>query len=113
MAEIPVVGAVLKWARDFRCLSLEEAAKRIDLPAEELEALENGTALPSLTKFERMARVYRLPTATLFRRTKPREPNKPSDYRTFEGAAHQESFEFSIALSETRTLQAALDTLRT
>ncbi len=88
-------------------------AQRIGLPTDELRAFEEEQAKPSLTKFEKIASSYRLPTSTLFRRTPPREPTEPSDFRTFEGAPHQESFDFRVALSNVRTLQAILRALRT
>lgn len=111
MTEIPISGAVIRWAREFRGLSLDEAAKRLDLPRTELEAYETERRKPSLTKFEKIAASYRLPLATLFRRTPPEEPKKPSDFRTFEGMATNESFEFRVALSNVRTLQATLRVL--
>jgi Zn-dependent peptidase ImmA (M78 family)/DNA-binding XRE family transcriptional regulator len=113
MADIPIVGAVIKWARDFRRLSLDEAAQRIGVSTAELRAFEDEEAQPSLTEFEAIAHAYRLPTSTLFRRTPPHEPPEPSDFRTFEGAPHQESFDFRVALSNVRALQAILRTLQT
>ena len=46
MADIPIVGAVLKWAREFRGLSLEEAAQRIGLRIDELRAFEEEESEP-------------------------------------------------------------------
>ena len=112
MAGIPVKGTVLKWAREFRGLSLEEAAARTHLPIEELVSFEDKTHLPSLTKFERIASAYRLPLATLFRLTPPTEPPEPSDFRTLESAAPEKSFEFRVALSNVRTLQGKLAVLQ-
>jgi cytoskeletal protein RodZ len=40
--EIPTSGEVLKWAREFRGLSLDEAAERLGLPIDELKAFEAG-----------------------------------------------------------------------
>jgi Zn-dependent peptidase ImmA (M78 family)/DNA-binding XRE family transcriptional regulator len=111
MAEVPVIGGVLVWAREFRGLSLDEAAQRIKIPVDELRALEEGLIRPSLTTFERIASVYRLPPSTLFRRTPPTEPKKPTDFRTFDGAPHEESFDFQIALSNVRSFQATLKAL--
>jgi Zn-dependent peptidase ImmA (M78 family)/DNA-binding XRE family transcriptional regulator len=112
MAEIPVSGRVLAWARDFRGLSLDDAARLIGITAAELEELETEVKRPTLTRFESIAAAYRLPLATLFRRTPPKEPAELPDFRTFEGAAPRKSFAFRVALSNVRTLQAVLRTLR-
>jgi Zn-dependent peptidase ImmA (M78 family)/DNA-binding XRE family transcriptional regulator len=111
MAEIPVSGAVLKWAREFRGLSLSEAAERLGLSVTELHAFETEAHMPTLTKFKKFGSVYRLPLATLFRRTPPEEPPKPKDFRTFAGMEPKDSFAFRVALSNVRTLQFTLRTL--
>jgi Zn-dependent peptidase ImmA (M78 family)/DNA-binding XRE family transcriptional regulator len=111
MAEIPVSGAVLKWAREFRGLSVSEAAKRLGVSSAELEGFESEMRMPTLTKFRKLGTAYRLPLATLFRRTPPAEPPKPKDFRTFGGSAPQDSFAFRVALSNVRTLQFTLRTL--
>lgn len=108
MTEIPISGEVLEWARNFRGLSQSDAADRLGISVEELQAYETGSKLPNLTKFEKFAAVYCLPQATLFRRTKPTETPLPTDYRTFDGDHHQESFEFLVAVSHVRTLQRTL-----
>jgi Zn-dependent peptidase ImmA (M78 family)/DNA-binding XRE family transcriptional regulator len=112
MAKIPVQGAVLKWARAFRGLSLEEAADKLGLTTNELEEIEAGTKQPSLTQFEKFGSAYRLPLCTLFRRTPPPEPTKPADFRTIGGVGHHDSFEFGVAESRIRSFQSVLRLLR-
>ena len=112
MTDIPIVGRVITWAREFRGLSLDEAADRLGMTNAELEEIETEISKPSLTKFEKMSAVYRLPLATLFRRTPPPTPPPLADFRTIEGALPQTSFDFRVALSNVRTLQAALNILR-
>jgi len=112
MTDIPVSGHVLAWARNFRGLSPEEAAERLGISTAELEELETEVRRPTLTKFEKIAATYQLPLATLFRRTPPPEPDELPDFRTFEGAPPQISFEFRVALSNVRSLQAKLRVLR-
>jgi transcriptional regulator with XRE-family HTH domain len=112
MTEIPVSGQVLAWARNFRGLSLERAAERLGISTAELEEFESEVRKPTLTKFEKIAATYQLPLATLFRRTPPPEPGELPDFRTFEGAPPQMSFEFQVALSKVRSLQAKLRVLR-
>ena len=108
MTVVPVSGAVITWAREFRGLSLEEAAELLRVTPQELENIETEVKQPSLTKFEKIAAVYKLPLATLFRRTPPREPPPLTDFRTFEGGPPRASFDFRVALSNVRTLQATL-----
>ena len=112
MAEIPVSGSVLEWARKFRGLSSDEAAEAIGISRADLDELEAGTKRPNLTKFEKIAAVYKLPLATLFRRTPPPTPPELADYRTFDTAPPQTSFDFRVALSNVRSLQATLRVLR-
>ena len=112
MAKIPVQGAVLKWAREFRGLSLEEAAARLGLTTNELEEVEAGTKQPSLTQFERFGTAYRLPRCTLFRKTPPEEPPEPTDFRTIGGMGHHDSFDFGVAESRIRSFQSVLRLLR-
>ena len=111
MVNVPINHKVLKWARDFRGLSVEEAADKIGVSIDELLAYEAGKQFPNLTRFEKFANVYQLPQATLFRRTPPKEPRLPSDFRTFEGAPPHFSFAFHVALSEVRVLQRNLRNL--
>ena len=106
--EIPVQGAVLKWAREFRGLSLDEAAERLGLTVSELEAFETGNKKPSLTLFEKFGSAYRIPRCTLFRKTKPEEPPKPTDFRTIGGTQPQSSFDYAVAESTIRSLQRFL-----
>jgi Zn-dependent peptidase ImmA (M78 family)/DNA-binding XRE family transcriptional regulator len=112
MTDIPVKGAVIEWARIFRGLSPEDAADRLGLTLEHLQEIETGARLPTLTQFEKIGTVYQLPLATLFRRTPPKEPDDLPDFRTFEGAPPRNSFDFLVALSNVRSLQATLRVLK-
>jgi Zn-dependent peptidase ImmA (M78 family) len=103
MTTLPVKGEVLQWARKFRGLSEKEAADRLGITVDDLNAYESENLKLTLGMFENFAAKYRLPQATLFRLTRPQEPPKPKDYRTIEGRQPRESFEFSIALSNVRT----------
>lgn len=112
MAKVPVQGAVLRWAREFRGLSLDEAASRLGLTASELQEVESGIRQPSLTQFEKFGTAYRLPRCTLFRKTPPEEPPKPTDFRTIGGVGHHDSFDFGVAESRIRSFQSVLRLLR-
>jgi Zn-dependent peptidase ImmA (M78 family)/DNA-binding XRE family transcriptional regulator len=108
MAQVPVSGPVLAWARTFRGLSVADAAQRIGVNPETVDAYESGAEKPSIGLFEKIAQVYALPQATLFRKTPPQELPLPRDFRTFDGRTPEFSFDFRVSLSNIRTLQAAL-----
>lgn len=112
MTDIPVKGAVIEWARIFRGLSPEEAAEKMGLTVNELIEIEAGTRLPTLTQFVKFGQAYQLPLATLFRRTAPKEPEELPDFRTFEGVRPRKRFDFNVALSNVRSLQATLRILK-
>jgi Zn-dependent peptidase ImmA (M78 family) len=109
MTDIPVNPGMLRWAREFRGLSEADAASRLGIEIEELREFEAGNRQPSLTAFENFAAKYRLPQATLFRRTPPPTPAPPADFRTFGGQPPNDSFEFRVALSNVRTLLSQLE----
>lgn len=108
MVDVPVSREVLIWAREFRGIEIGEAALRLGFAIDELQAYERGERYPSLGKFEKIAHTYRLPQATLFRKTPPPEPPMPRDYRTFDGGVAKQSFDFRVALSYVRALQKTL-----
>lgn len=112
MTDIPVSGGVLTWAREYRGLSLAEAADRLGMSVADLEELETEVRKPSLTKFEKIAATYKLPLATLFRRTPPSVPKELPDFRTLEDATRVKSLEFQVALDTVRGLQKVLGVLR-
>jgi Zn-dependent peptidase ImmA (M78 family)/DNA-binding XRE family transcriptional regulator len=112
MAEIPVKGGVLAWAREYRGLSLIEAAERLRMSASDLEALEQEKQKPSLTEFEKIASLYKLPLSTLFRRTPPKVPEELPDFRTLDGMPPQKSLGYQVALDTTRSFQRVLTVLR-
>lgn len=112
MTDIPVSGRVLIWAREFRGLSAMEAAAKLGVTETDLADFEGEVRKPTLTQFEKFAAAYRLPLATLFRRTPPDAIAELPDFRTFEGAPPRNSFEFGVALSNVRTLQHTLGRIR-
>lgn len=109
MSLIPVQKDVLVWAREFRSLSRADAAERLNIDPEKLEALEAGEELPSLSLFEEIAKKYRLPQATLFMKKPPEVPNLPNDFRAIEGGIPKHSFEFSVAFSAVDNFRRVLD----
>ena len=71
MATVPVAKETLTWARNFRNLTIEDAAQRLRMPIEDLVAIENGDKAVNTSTFKKFAQRYRLPEATLAR---PRPP---------------------------------------
>lgn len=78
---VPVTPVVMQWCRRKAGLSPEAAAKRIGRPATEIEAWENGSALPTLAQARKAAEVYKRPLAVLFLPEPPREFSTLRDYR--------------------------------
>jgi len=112
MAEVAVSGNVLKWAREFRGLEIDAAAEKLKLESGDLAAIEEKEETEiALGMFEKFASAYRLPQSTLFRSTPPKQPKFPSEHRTLDGRSPKHSFEYSVALSNIRSLQLTLTNL--
>lgn len=81
--------AILKWARETAGLTLEEAARRVDLgdargvrADTRLAALEAGDAEPTRPLLVRMAKAYRRPLLTFYLAVPPRKGSRGQDFRT-------------------------------
>lgn len=61
-----ITPKVLKWARESARISLEDAAKKVVVPVEKLQAWENGESLPTIRQAETLAHAYRRAFAILF-----------------------------------------------
>lgn len=107
MGQIPVSGEVLKWAREFRMLTIEDAADKIGISEQDLEDLEEEIKAPTLGQFEKIAHQYKLPQATLFRSKPPKTPTLPDDFRTFEGRPPRFSYDFSVSFSNVLHLNSS------
>jgi Zn-dependent peptidase ImmA (M78 family)/transcriptional regulator with XRE-family HTH domain len=105
---VAVNGSVLKWARDERAYSIQEAAELIGISVSELNALELGEALPNITLFRRIADKYHYPYATLAM-PEPLPPlQPPKDFRTFAGREPTTSPETMLAFEEAIETQGAI-----
>ncbi|MHA1770212.1 MAG: ImmA/IrrE family metallo-endopeptidase [Candidatus Thorarchaeota archaeon] len=62
---------ILRWAREERGLSIEEASKKIGVSETKLKACESGDDTLTLRQFRQAAQVYRRPTAIFYLRTTP------------------------------------------
>ncbi len=69
MPVVKIEPDVIVWAREFRGLTLEEAAKKAKLKPELLAEYEQGIRDPTPGNLRKLAAAYRLPEATLVRRT--------------------------------------------
>lgn len=65
---------LLRWARERRRLSVEDAAKKVDQPVERLVAWEAGEERPSIAQLRTIANVYKRPLAVFFL------PRPPTDF---------------------------------
>ncbi len=104
MTNVPVKGNVLRWARKFRGLDEEQAAKRLGISVRDLLGYENEDREPTITLFEKFSAQYQLPQATLFLENPPETPSDPTDFRTLgsrDSGGH--TFDFKVALSTIRT----------
>jgi transcriptional regulator with XRE-family HTH domain len=68
VAEIPIKGAVLRWARKLRGLSVDEAAaRRLGIPRSDLEDYENERKRPTLGVIDKISMKYSINYGSLFR----------------------------------------------
>ena len=103
MTVMPVKPDLLIWAREYRGLQLEEAAERLGMTAAELRAFENGKPI-HLGNFNKLSDTYRVPRATLLRRTRPNVPPMPQDFRSVAGRGARIGFETRLAIDYARTI---------
>src|SRR5574340_1622899 len=83
---------ILRWARETAGLSLEDAARAIDLNSprgqsgpERRAALENGDEVPARGILVKMAQAYRLPLIVFYLNAPPKTGDRGQDFRTLPG----------------------------
>jgi len=81
MAEVPVNGKVLKWAREIRGLRLDEAAELLSVSLDELEAYEAGEKKPLVGFLRIMSSKYRINFSSLLMPDPLPVKKLPTDYR--------------------------------
>jgi Zn-dependent peptidase ImmA (M78 family) len=81
-----VTPEVLRWARESLGYTLDEAAGKIKVAVEKLDAAERGDALLTLRQAERAADVYDRPLAALFLPAPPVEEPQDAQFRRLPGA---------------------------
>jgi transcriptional regulator with XRE-family HTH domain len=88
MATVPVNPEVLRWARETAGLSVEDAARQIQLnkakglePAERLTRLEQGQDTPTRPLLVRMSKRYRRPLLLFYMPQPPQTGQRGQDFR--------------------------------
>lgn len=84
---IDVNPALLKWARVSIGLSIEAAAKKIDISAELLAGWESGESSPTLSKLRAAAKTYKRPLAVFFLSDVPKDFQAMHDFRRMSDGA--------------------------
>jgi Zn-dependent peptidase ImmA (M78 family) len=82
MAEVPINGAVLVWARNIRGLSIEKAADLLGLTAADLRGYESGARKPLIGFLRQVAAKYQVNFASLLMPEPLPIPKLPTDHRT-------------------------------
>ena len=57
MSEKNKIGAKVKLVRENRKLSIEDVSERTNLPAAQIQSIEDGSLVPNLTPLIKIARV--------------------------------------------------------
>jgi Zn-dependent peptidase ImmA (M78 family) len=78
-----VEADLLVWARDSVNLSVEAAAKKIDIAPAKLAAWESGEASPTIAQLRTVAQVYKRPLAIFFLSKPPKDFDAIRDFRGF------------------------------
>lgn len=82
---IPLVPAVMTWARESVGLDVEEAARKIGVSAQVVQRWESGDAEPTIAQARKMAKAYRRPLAVLLLPEPARDFDALRDFRTVDG----------------------------
>jgi Zn-dependent peptidase ImmA (M78 family) len=101
MAEVPVNGKVLKWARDIRGLNLDEAAKLLGISADDLSDYESGAKKPLVGFLRAMSAKYRINFSSLLMPEPLPVKKLPTDYRKRFGKRRL-SIDTIVAIEEVR-----------
>ena len=80
-----ITPEVLVWARKLDNLTIDNAALRLKVDADKIQAWEDGKAHPTLRQAKELAKYYRIPFVTLYLPDPPKKPKRIErvDYRTF------------------------------
>lgn len=108
---------ILKWARESAGLSLEEAAKKLNMVdrnktpnVEKLLALEKGVAEPTRPTLKKMAKIFHRPLLAFYLSKPPQKGDRGQDFRTLPDGASASEDHFLDALL--RNVQARQQLLK-
>lgn len=77
-----VTPAVMKWAREKMGLRLDEAARKIGRPVEDVQGWEDGTRRPTMAQLRQASEVYKRPLAVFYLPEPPRDFTTLRDFRS-------------------------------
>ena len=105
LTAIPTKPEVLRWAREFRGLSLVQASAELLISEQALSEIEQGNRTVSADTFARMKSVYRQTESALLMPTPPPALELPTDFRTVGSTRPRLSPEAHLAIREARRAQ--------
>lgn len=108
VTHVPIDAETAIWARKRCKLSPDHAAQLLQCTLDHLTQIESGEVTPTAGLFRRMANVYLLPEATLLGLLPTNELALPKDFRSFEGAKVDLSYETVVAILRVQERQAAI-----
>ncbi len=82
MTEAFITPRLVRWARERHHLSLVEAAEKLHIGIDRLEAWENGKGRPTIRQAQELARRLRVPFGYLYLSSPPEESLPIPDLRT-------------------------------
>ncbi|MBX3560984.1 MAG: ImmA/IrrE family metallo-endopeptidase [Sphingomonas sp.] len=87
--KLPYNGAMMRWARKWRGRTIAEAAHKVGVPIEKIEAWEAGEDIPSVPKARKLADFYGRAFLEFFYDHEPeiKESGLVPDYRIHRGAS--------------------------
>jgi Zn-dependent peptidase ImmA (M78 family)/transcriptional regulator with XRE-family HTH domain len=92
-----VKPSVLKWARETSGATVEEAARRLGVPASTFAKWETAESSLKLGQLRTLASYFKRPLAALLLPDPPSEPPLPTDFRTLPG--HRGTFDRGTRLA--------------
>jgi Zn-dependent peptidase ImmA (M78 family) len=108
VAEVPVNGKVLQWARTIRGLSTEDAARLLDVSQAELRSYESGEKKPLVGFLRLMSRRYRINFTSLLMPSPLPIETPPTDHRARQGERPL-SVDTIVSIEEVRETLDAFD----
>jgi Zn-dependent peptidase ImmA (M78 family)/DNA-binding XRE family transcriptional regulator len=72
---------LLVWARESSGYTLIDAARKIGIPSDKLDAWEKGTSRPSIQQLQKIAKIYKRPLAVFYLSEPPKTFDPMRDFR--------------------------------